>query len=135
VHKKIVLNKAKRIYISDDLIINLQTTDSDEKGQAFDDSVIQLNDTSDSIMPMDNKSTLTITSYIEPIISQILPTKTSLNIDKETDSFQKYQESETMANENATHTSSLYIEPNSTHEIPIPSSTECMSYELFLINF
>jgi len=139
VHKKIVLNKAERVYISDDLIINLQSTlDSNESFS--NDSITKLqqsNDTS-STLPFDSKSTLHLSSYIEPIVSHILPTKTFLSTNDEIDSSKKYQlkESTTSGNENITHSpSSLYIEPNSTNEIPTPSSIECMILFTFFHTF
>lgn len=139
VHKKIVLNKAKRVYISDDLIINLQTTIPDENVQITNNSGVKLqqsNDTSNSTDSIDNKSILNLSSYIEPIVSQILPTKTFLNTDEEAYSTKRYQirESATIVNENVTHTvSSLNIEPNSTNEIPTPSSTQCMISEFYFL--
>lgn len=140
VHKKIVLNKAKRVYISDDLIINLQTTTPDQNEQSTNENATkfqQLNDTSSSDTPIDSKSTLYLSSLIEPIVSQILPTKTFLNSDEESDSLKKYQvrESMTTINENATHSAPLNIEPNSTYEIPVPTSTQCMILSLFLYIF
>lgn len=131
VHKKIVLNKAKRVYISDDLIINLQTTIPDQNGQITNDNITKLqqsNDTSFSNIPIDSKSMFSLSSYIEPIVSQILPTKTFLNSDEGSDSSKKFyvRESVTTFNENATYLLPLNIEPNSTHEIPVPTSTQCM---------
>lgn len=131
VHKKIVLNKAKRVYISDDLIINLQTTTPDSNLQKSNDNItkpFQTNDTTYSTLPISSKLSLDLSSYIEPIVSQILPTKTFLNVDEETDSSKKHQikESATLANENVTNASPLQIEPNSTNEIPVPSPTQCM---------
>lgn len=132
VHKKIVLNKAKRVYISDDLIINLQTAIPDINEQTSNDSGANLhqgNDTSDSNVPIDNKSLLDLSSYIEPLVSQILPTKTFSSTEEEIDSSKKHRikESATMNNENTTHTSS-YLEPNSTYDIPVPSSSQCMYF-------
>jgi hypothetical protein len=128
VHKKIVLNKAKRVYISDDLIINLQTAIPDVNEQTSNDSTTNLhqrNDTSNSNTPIDNKS-LDLSSYIEPLISQILPTKTYSSTDEETDSSKKYliKESAIIDNENITHTS--YFESNSTNHVPLQSSSQCM---------
>jgi len=141
VHKKIVLNKAKRVYISDDLIINLQTTVPNENISITNDGVTKLqqaNDTSNSTESTDGKSILSLSSYIEPIVSQILPTKTFLNTDEESDSTRRYQnkESSTTINENATYVaSSLNIEPNSTNEVPTPSSTHCMISHVLLLLF
>lgn len=132
VHKKIVLNKAKRVYISDDLIINLQTTIPDANGQSNNSSITkpqQSNDTSHSTIALDSKSTLV--SIIEPLVSQILPTKTFLNTDDETDSSRKNQisESATIVIENSTYpSSSYYVESNATNEVPEPSSTQCKFY-------
>lgn len=128
VHKKIVLNKTKRVYISDDLIINLQTTIPDANGQITNSSITkpqQSNITSYSTIALDSKSTLA--SIIEPLVSQILPTKTFLNTDDETDSMRKNQNSEsaTIVIENSTYPSSSYIESNSTNEVPEPSPTQC----------
>lgn len=139
VHKKIVLNKAKRVYISDDLIINLQTTISDQNEQSTNENATkfqQLNDTSFSDTPIDSKSTLYLSSLIEPIVSQILPTKTFLNSDEGSDSLNKYQvrESMTTINENATHSALLNIEPNSTYEIPAPT-TQCIILSFLLYIF
>jgi len=130
VHKKIVLNKAKRIYISDDLIINLQSMIPDENLQITNNSVLkqQPNDTLNSTQSTDSKLILNLSSYIEPIVSQILPTKAFLNTDEESDTIRRYQikESTVPINENETYaTSSINIEPNSTNEIPIPSPTQC----------
>lgn len=136
VHKKIVLNKAKRVYISDDLIINLQTSITDENGSTSNNNTAKLhqskNDTSYSDTANDNKSTVYLSSYIEPIISQILPTKTFLSADEDPGSLNKYyvKESATIINENATLSSSSHIELNSTNEVPIPSSTQCMFFVL-----
>lgn len=132
VHKKIVLNKAKRVYISDNLIINLQTSIPDENESTSSNSTKKLhqskNDTSDSDTTDDNKSTAYLSSYIEPIISQILPTKTFLSSDEDPGSSNKYyvKESATVINENATLFSSLNTELNSTNEVLIPSSTQCI---------
>jgi hypothetical protein len=128
VHKKIVLNKAKRVYISDDLIINLQTAIPDVNEQTSNDSTTDLhqrNDTSNSNIPIDNKS-LDLSSYIEPFVSQILPTKTYSSTDEETDSSKKYRikESAIINNENTTHTS--FFEPNSTKHVSLQSSSQCM---------
>lgn len=128
VHKKIVLNKAKRVYISDDLIINLQTAIPDVNEQTSNDSTTNLhqgNDTSNSNTPIDIKS-LDLSSYIEPIVSQILPTKTYSSTDEETDSSKKYRvkESAMVDNENTTHSS--YFEPNSTNYVSLQSSSQCM---------
>jgi len=131
VHKKIVLNKAKRVYISDNLIINLQTSIPDENESTSNNSTTKLqqskNDTSYSDTTDDNKSTLYLSSYNEPIISQILPTKTFLSSDEDSGSSNKYyvKESATVINENATLSSSSNTELNSTNEVPIPSSTQC----------
>lgn len=126
VHKKIVLNKAKRVYISDDLIINLQTAIPDVNEQITNDSTakLQSNYSSSSTMTTDSKL-LYLSSYIEPIVSQILPTKTFLNTDKDIESQNKYPTKElvTMVNDNV---SSSYIELNSTNEVPVPSPTQCM---------
>lgn len=140
VHKKIVLNKAKRVYISDDLIINLQTAIPDMNGQTInnDSTVQESNDTSDSTISVDNKSVLNISSFIEPIISQILPTKTILSSDEETDTSKKnlIKESSMVLNENATQPPSSFIELNSTNEIPVPSSTQCwLSHNNYLFVF
>lgn len=138
VHKKIVLNKAKRVYISDDLIINLQTTTLNENGQITNNSDIkfqQLNDTSNSIVPNDTKSTMYLSSYIEPLVSQILPTKTFLNAEEEIDHsyHNQVKDSATLVSENAVYDGSLSdIELNSTFEVPIPSPTQCI---LFLSNY
>lgn len=132
VHKKIVLNKAKRVYISDNLIINLQTSIPDENESTSNNSTTKLhqseNDKSDSETTDDNKSTAYLSSYIEPIISQILPTKTFLSSDEDPGSSNKYyvKESATVINENATLFSSLNTELNSTNEVLIPSSTQCI---------
>jgi len=132
VHKKIVLNKAKRVYISDNLIINLQTSVPDENGSISNNSVSKnqqpKNDTTYSDTTNDNKSTVYLSSYIEPIISQILPTKTFLSSDEDSGSSKKYyvKDSVTVVNENVTSTSSSHIELNSTNEVPTPSSTQCM---------
>lgn len=135
VHKKIVLNKAKRVYISDDLIINLQTTNPDTHGQISNNITkpLQTNNTTYSAFPINSKLSLDLSSYIEPIVSQILPTKTFVNVDEETDSLRKYQvkESATLTNENVTNASPSQIEPNSTNEVPVPSPTQCM----ILFNF
>lgn len=140
VHKKIVLNKAKRVYISDDLIINLQTIIPDQNDQSTYDNTTkfeQLNDTAFSDTPIDSKSTLYLSSLIEPIVSQILPTKTFLNSDEGSDSSKKYHVRESMStiNENTTYSPSLNIEPNSTYEIPVPTSTQCMILSLILYIF
>jgi len=129
VHKKIVLNKAKRVYISENLIINLQTSIPDENGSTANNSFTkpqQLKNDSYSETINDYKST--VTSYIEPIISQILPTKAFLSSDEDPGSSNKYyvKESETVINENATLSSSLHTELNSTIEVPTPSSTQCI---------
>lgn len=137
VHKKIVLNKAKRVYISDDLIINLQTAIPDVNGQITNNDSTKLqetNNSSNSTISVDNRSVLNISSYIEPIISQILPTKTILSTDEETDPSKRnvIKESSTMLTENATQPSSSYIELNSTNEILAPSSTQCwLSFDKF----
>lgn len=124
VHKKIVLNKAKRVYISDDLIINLQTAIPDVNEQITNDSTAksQSNFTSSTIST--DSKLLYLSSYIDPIVSQILPTKTFLNTDKDVDSQNKYPTKElvTMINDDV----SSYIELNSTNEVPVPSSTQCM---------
>lgn len=132
VHKKIVLNKAKRVYISDDLIINLQTAIPDVNGQITNNNSTtpqEPNNSSNSAMPDDNKSILNISSYIEPIISQILPTKTFLSTDEETDSSKRnvIKESSKVLNENVTQLLSSSIMLNSTNEILTPSSTQCLS--------
>lgn len=136
VHKKIVLNKAKRVYISDDLIINLQTAIPFVDEHISNDSTANLhqgNDTDNSNVPIDNKSMLDLSSYIEPLVSHILPTKTLSSTDEETDSSNKYQikESATMNNENTTHTLS-YVEPNSTNDVTVPSSSQCMHFLKYL---
>ncbi|XP_060858327.1 uncharacterized protein LOC132935729 [Metopolophium dirhodum] len=130
VHKKIVLNKAKRVYISDNLIINLQASIPDENESTSNNSTTKpqqsKNDTSYSDTTDDNKSSVYLSSYIEPIISQILPTKTFLSSDEDPGSSNKYyvKESATVINENATLSSSSNTELNSTNEVPIPSSTQ-----------
>lgn len=132
VHKKIVLNKAKRVYISDDLIINLQTTIPDANGQSNNSSITkpqQSNDTSHSTIALDSKSTLV--SIIEPLVSQILPTKTFLSTDDETDSSRKNQisESATIVIENSTYpSSSYYVDSSATNEVLEPSSTQSKFY-------
>lgn len=139
VHKKIVLNRAKRVYISDDLIINLQTAIPDVNGHITNnDSIVQESNDTDSTIPVDNKSVLNISSFIEPIISQILPTKTILSTDEETDFSKKsvIKESSMVLNENATQPASSFIELNSTHEIPVPSSTQCwLPYDNYVFVF
>lgn len=135
VHKKIVLNKAKRVYISENLIINLQTSIPDENGSTNNNSFTKpqqsKNDSSYSETINDHKST--VTSYIEPIISQILPTKAFLSSDEDPESSNKYyvKESETVISENATLSSSLHTELNSTNEVPTPSSTQCILLFVF----
>lgn len=135
VHKKIVLNKAKRVYISDDLIINLQTTTLDENGEITNNSdtkLQQLNATSDSIEPSDGKSTVYLSNYVElPLVSQILPTKTFLNVEEETSHLNDHQieNSASMFNENVIHdTSKTDAEINSTFEVSMPSPTQCILY-------
>jgi len=141
VHKKIVLNKAKRVYISDNLIINLQTSIPDENESISNNSTTKLhpskNDTSYSDTTNDNKSTMYLSSYIEPIISQILPTKTFLSSDEDPGSSNKYyvKESATVINENATLFSSSNTELNSTNEVLIPSSTQCILLSINIIIF
>lgn len=130
VHKKIVLNKAKRVYISDDLIINLQTT-PDANEPVTNDNITehQISNNSSSSIPIDSKSTLSLSSYIEPIVNQILPTRTFLNTDESTDDSKKHQikEPATTINANATHVPlPSSVEPNSTNEYSTSSSNECM---------
>lgn len=130
VHKKIVLNKAKRVYISDDLIINLQTT-PDANEPVTNDNITehQTSNNSSSSIPMDSKSTLSLSSYIEPIVNQILPTRTFLNTDENTDDSKKHQikEPATTINANATYVPSpSSVEPNSTNEYSTSSSNECI---------
>lgn len=135
VHKKIVLNKAKRVYISDDLIINLQTTpDANEPVTTDNITEHQPPNNSSSSIPVESKSTLSLSSYIEPIVSQILPTRTFLNTDESTDDSKKnqFKEPATTINVNATHVPSLSsVELNSTNEYPTSSSNECMIIILF----
>jgi len=138
VHKKIVLNKSKRVYISENLIINLQTSIPDENESTSNNSVTKLqqskNDTSYFDTTNNNNPSVYLSSYIEPIISQIIPTKTYLSSDEDPGSSNKYyvQEFATVINENATLSSSLNTELNSTNEVPIPSSTQCIL--LFALN-
>lgn len=132
VHKKIVLNKAKRVYISDDLIINLQTATLNENGQIINNSSTKLqqsNDTSNYTAPTDNKSTMYLSSYIEPFVSQILPTKTFLNAEEEIDHSNQnpVKDSAATVNENVVYDiSQSDIELNSTFDVPMPSPTQCI---------
>lgn len=132
VHKKIVLNKAKRVYISDDLIINLQTATLDENGQITNNSSTKLqqsNDTSNFTAPTDNKSTIYLSSYIEPLVSQILPTKTFLNAEEEMDHSNQNQVKDSAATiiENVIYdVSQSEIELNSRFDVPTPSPTQCI---------
>lgn len=125
VHKKIVLNKAKRVYISDDLIINLQTEIPNVNEQTTYNNITksQSNYTSSSTLSTDSKL-LYVTSYIEPIVSQILPTKTFLNTEKDIESPKKYTK-ELVSIEND-DTASLFIELNSTNEVPVPTPSQCI---------
>lgn len=131
VHKKIVLNKAKRVYISDDLIINLQTAipDINEENAIENTTKPQEINTSQSTTPIENKSTLPLSSYIEPIESQILPTKTFSSTDEIIVSSNiEIKESSTTYNENVTHASSSYTELNSTNEVSFTNSSQCNLY-------
>lgn len=138
VHKKIVLNKAKRVYISDDLIINLQSTSDSNDNVSVSTKLQQSNDTS-STLPVESKLSLHLSSYIEPIVSHILPTKTFLSANEETDFSTKHQSKEalTSSNDNETHTPPLssYIEPNLTNEFSKSNSIECMTLFIFIISF
>lgn len=139
VHKKIVLNKAKRVYISDDLIIDLQTATPDVKTESSNNSVTKLeqsNNTSDSTASVDDKSTMYLSSYIEPLISQIIPTKTLSHSDEVlVSSSIKAEQSATLLNENSTQASISHSELNSTNEIPVTSSTECKNLNVVFFFF
>lgn len=128
VHNKIALNKAKRVYISDDLIINLQTTslDSNLQNSSNTSSSYQKSDEStQSTAPISSNSlTLDFTSFIEPIVAQILPTKASKEEPPMSLSHQ-LKETVSVILENVTAVSSSSQEHNMTSEVPTPSSTEC----------
>lgn len=128
VHKTIVLNKAKRVYISDDLIINLQTISPNTSELTTSSSITkseQFNDTSSTI-PIDSLSSVYLSSSTEPSMAQVVPTKTILNTDKDSSNKYVQQESTTTIDKNVTYVSdSSFIEPNSTNKVPVLSTAEC----------
>ncbi|XP_050531453.1 uncharacterized protein LOC126900064 [Daktulosphaira vitifoliae] len=129
IHNKIALNKAKRIYINDDLIINLQTASSDviSQNSSNSSSSYQKSDEStQSSSPISSNSvTLDLSSFIEPIVAQILPTKISATKDEPPMSLtHQLKETINVNIENITAETSSSQEYNMTSGVPTQSSTE-----------
>ncbi|XP_050430891.1 SUN domain-containing ossification factor [Adelges cooleyi] len=132
VHKKIVLNKAKRVYISDNLIINLQTAVPELNSQNNSNNNSnqqQTDDSSEVTTPLESKSsTLDLSSFIEPLVSQILPTKTLANTEEPVISLShQMKETANVHVENLTVDTPSDPEPNATNESPMPSSTQYLA--------